>query len=295
MIEKLEWGGWQDCYRLSNGEVEAIVTTAIGPRISRYGFVGGQNFLLEFPAEFGTSGEPEFLTRGGHRLWVAPECAGTYAPDNSACEHRLFGEWLEVTAPREPGTGFRKQLCVRMDAAGKLHIIHRLQNTLEWSVEASIWTLTMMAPGGVGIAGFPPRGTHPECLPPTNPLVMWAFSDLTDSRLTLTRKHLIMRQDASRNDPNKFGLFNPNTWGAYLLGTELFMKKTDADPQRMYPDFGASFEMWINADTLELETLSPLTKLQPGKWLEHVETWSIQADVKIAEWNDAAIEAGIGL
>ena len=38
----------------------------------------------------------------------------------------------------------------------------------------------MMAQGGHGIHGFPPRGTHPEMLAPTNPLVMWAFTNLAD-------------------------------------------------------------------------------------------------------------------
>src|SRR5690349_10985616 len=40
-IEKTEYGGWPNCYRISNGEVELIVTTDVGPRIMHYGFVGG--------------------------------------------------------------------------------------------------------------------------------------------------------------------------------------------------------------------------------------------------------------
>jgi hypothetical protein len=44
-IEKVSWGGWPNCYKISNGEVELIVTSDVGPRIMRYGFVGGQNLL----------------------------------------------------------------------------------------------------------------------------------------------------------------------------------------------------------------------------------------------------------
>ena len=40
-IEKREWGGWPNCYRISNGEIELIVTADIGPRVMRCGFVGG--------------------------------------------------------------------------------------------------------------------------------------------------------------------------------------------------------------------------------------------------------------
>ena len=32
-----------NCLRLSNGQVEVVVTTDIGPRIVRYAFIGGEN------------------------------------------------------------------------------------------------------------------------------------------------------------------------------------------------------------------------------------------------------------
>ena len=270
LIEKVSWGGWPNCYRLTDGRVEAILTSDIGPRILRYGFTGGQNFMLERPAEQGTSGEPGFVARGGHRLWVAPEHkVGSYAPDNFPCESRVDGEVLELTSPVESISGFRKQLRVRMDDAGKLEIVHRLQNTGCWNVKVSIWALTMMAQGGHGITGFPPRGTHPECLAPTNPLVMWAFTDLSDPRVRFTPRYLVLRQDRQCEKPFKLGHFNEDTWGAYLLGQELFVKRYRAQPGVEYPDFGCSFEIWTNAGTLELETLSPLSEVESGEWLEH--------------------------
>jgi hypothetical protein len=42
-VEKTSYQGWQNCYRVTNGEVELIVTGDIGPRVMRYGFVGGRN------------------------------------------------------------------------------------------------------------------------------------------------------------------------------------------------------------------------------------------------------------
>jgi len=44
VIEKTEWGGWPNCYRLSNGEVDMIVTGDIGPRVMRYGFTAVRIF-----------------------------------------------------------------------------------------------------------------------------------------------------------------------------------------------------------------------------------------------------------
>ena len=44
-VEKVEYKGWPNCYRVSNGEVELVVTSDVGPRVIRFGFVGGQ-FVL---------------------------------------------------------------------------------------------------------------------------------------------------------------------------------------------------------------------------------------------------------
>jgi len=46
-VEKVEYKGWHNCYRVTNGEVELIVTGDVGPRVIRFGFVGGQNLFKE--------------------------------------------------------------------------------------------------------------------------------------------------------------------------------------------------------------------------------------------------------
>jgi len=68
------------------------------------------------------------------------------------------------------------------------------------------------------------------------------------------------------------------------------VKRHTADPTKTYPDMGACFEMFANADVLELETLGPLTKLAPGESLRHVERWSLYRDVRIGEWTDAELD-----
>ena len=66
-IDKTQYRGWPNCYRISNGEVELVVTTDVGPRIIRYGFVGGQNMFKEFDEQMGEHGESSWQARGGHR------------------------------------------------------------------------------------------------------------------------------------------------------------------------------------------------------------------------------------
>jgi len=291
-IEKVSYQGWANCYRVSNGEIELVLTADVGPRIMRCALVGGQNLFKEFAEQLGKSGERDFQLRGGHRLWVAPEqLATTWAPDNVPVKIEVRGEVLRATAPVEPATGLEKQITVKMPASGSaVEVLHRVKNTTAWTIELAPWALTMLAPGGTEVVGFPPRGKHPEVLLPTNPLVMWAYTDFSDPRWGFTKKYFILRQDPKRAEPQKVGLFNPDTWAAYLLGSDLFIKRLKADPARTYPDFGCSFETFTNAEFLEMETLGPMTRLEPGASVEHLERWVLRKGVRMAAWTDAELD-----
>jgi hypothetical protein len=297
-IEKINYQGWPNSYRMTNGEVELVVTSDIGPRIIRYAFVGARNLFHEFASQLGKSGESTWQNRGGHRLWVAPEAPPpspvTYALDNFPVGITLKGGAIIATPPIEQAAGLQKQLVVKMAPAGSgVEVLHRITNMNPWAIELSAWALTVMAPGGVGITGLPPRGTHPEMLAPTNPLVIWAFTDLSDKRWQFTPKYVLLRQDPKSSSPQKIGSFNPETFGAYYLGNELFVKRYRANPNQTYPDMGASFEMFTNREVLELETLGPLTKLAPGATVEHIERWSLHKDIRITKWTDAELDEAL--
>jgi hypothetical protein len=76
-VEKVEYAGWPNCFRISNDSVQLIVTMTVGLRVLHYGFIDGQNLFKEFPEQSGRSGEGTFQARGGHRLWKAPEDLAT--------------------------------------------------------------------------------------------------------------------------------------------------------------------------------------------------------------------------
>ncbi|MDR3699661.1 MAG: hypothetical protein P4L56_08515 [Candidatus Sulfopaludibacter sp.] len=293
LIEKTNFHGWPNSYGISNGTVEAVITGDVGPRVIRYGFVGGQNLFKEFAGQLGQSGEPDWQPRGGHRIWMAPEDpVKSYAPDNHPVHIAIAEGVLEATAPVEPLTGLEKQIVLKMAPQGtEVEIIHKIRNVTASDCEIAPWALTMMAQGGAGIHGFPPRGTHPEMLAPTNPLVMWAFTNLADPRWRLLQKYLVLLQDPHNSVPQKLGSFHSDTWGAYLLNGELFVKRVTAEgsPAR-YPDCGCSFETFTNAGFLELETLGPLTRLRQGETVSHTERWSLHRGVTVSEWTDAELD-----
>jgi hypothetical protein len=291
-IEQISYAGWGNCYRLSNGESELIVTSDIGPRVMRYGFIGGQNLFFEKTDELGKSGEAWWAMRGGHRLWAAPEVKpDTYALDNNPVKATVSnGGGISLLQPIEPETGFEKEISLSYDASGGVTVTHRITNKGKQPRRLAPWALSQMAKGGTGIVALPPRGGHSEQLLPTNPLVMWAYTNFGDKRWQFTNKYILLRQDPAEHSPQKTGLFNVSTRAAYLLGSELFIKRCEADAGAVYPDFHCSFEIFTNGDFLELETLGPLADLAPGATVEHVERWSLHRDIELSEMSEKEIE-----
>jgi hypothetical protein len=262
---------------MSNGEAELIVTSDVGPRIVSYSFVGGRNIFKVYDEDLGKFGESTWKFRGGHRLWVGPEDPPiTYAPDNFPVDVTEGTDELTLTSPIEANSGLQKQIVIRMDESGTgVTVTHRIRNCRPEPFRFAIWALSVMTTEGVAVTGFPPRGRHEDMLAPTNPLVMWAFTDLTDPRWTFSERYLVLRQDPAVSKPTKLGHFNPKTWGAYFLGEDVFIKRYDADPAKVYPDMGCSFETFTRAEMLELETLGPLEDVSPGQWIAETEVWSL--------------------
>lgn len=291
IVEQQEYKGWKNCYRITNGEVEVVVTGDVGPRIIRFGYVGGQNLFKEYPDQLGKSGEDKFQLRGGDRVWKAPEDPiVTWAPDNIPVAIKVTPTGLIACEPIEPETMLQKEIEVAMSPLGtNVTVSHRITNHSPWPLEFAPWALTMMAQGGIVVSGFPPRGHHPANLAATNPLVMWAYTNLSDPRWKFTREYLTLRQDPNNRESQKLGMFNSDTWAAYLLNDEVFIKRTSPDPSKVYPDFGCSFETFTNDEFLEVETLGPMTNVKPEQTVELVEHWGLFRDVNVKELTDEVL------
>ena len=291
-VEKTEYKGWANCWKISNGTVELVVTGDVGPRIIRFGFIGGPNLFKEFSDQLGKTGEKDFQLRGGSRVWKAPEDpVASWAPDNVPVNIRITPNGVIATEPVEPSTQLQKEIEVSLAQSGSnVTVFYRITNHSWFPLEFSPWALTMMAQGGTIVSGFPPRGHHPQNLEATNPLVMWAYTDFTDPRWKFTRKYLTLHQDPNTKEAQKLGMFNPDTWAAYLLNGEVFVKRIKADPTKPYPDFGCSFETFTNNEFLEVETLGPLSKVAPGHTVELVEHWELFKDKRVAAITDDELD-----
>ena len=285
-VTKVTYMNQPNCYKLSNGRVEVIVTTNIGPRIIRYGFVGGENILGEHPAAAVKTTLGTWKPWGGHRLWTAPEAMPrSYSPDNSPIKFKLEGKnTIRLTQPTEPKTGFQKEMVVTLDPGGShVRVLHRLTNRNQRTINIAPWALTIMNGNGGGTAIIPqePYRAHSAYLLPARPMVFWHYTDLSDPRWRIGKKYIRLRAVPTRTTPQKVGVMNKQGWAAYHRRNTLFVKRYPHKAGASYPDYGCNTETFTNGNFIEVETLGHLENLQPSATSEHIEHWHLFRNVSI--------------
>lgn len=290
-VSKTAYKGWKNALRIQNRDVELIVTLDVGPRVLSYRRRDGKNVFKEYEEQLGKSGEKTWQIRGGHRLWTAPEdTTRTYFPDNGPVSYKRLGPGqVRITAPIEKQYGIQKELDLQLDATGsKVHVTHRISNTGKKQTLLAPWALSVMAPGGLEIIPLPANRPHPgsaenatsaaDFAPHLN-LTFWSYFKFTDERVKFGEKYITLRQDRKAKGPIKFGLLHLLGWVAYLNDGTLFVKHIPSQKNQVYPDRGVNYETFTNADMLEMESLGPLTALNPGDSTTHTETWELFTDV----------------
>jgi len=294
-IEIVPYAGWEKNLRFSNEKAELIVSLDIGPRILSYRTPEGENILKNFPEQLGQAGEDEWMIRGGHRLWTAPEDEKTsYHWDNEPVQHEELEDGSVVVRSwqREPWQ-IRKDLQIRLaEDSSRVDVWHTLTNEGGEPLELAPWALTVLNPEGLAIIPQPPLGEHPRDLLPNRSLVLWPYTDLSDPRLDFGQRFITLRQ-TPEGRPLKLGAAHPEGWAAYLWRESLFIKTFAFEPGVVYPDGGCNFETFTNEHMLELESLGALTVLGPGESTSHLESWflfplkeeaEITSEAALAEW-----------
>jgi hypothetical protein len=287
LVDKVEYKGWKNNLRLANTDAELIVPLDVGPRVLSYRPASGANVFKEFADQLGKSGEAEWQMRGGHRLWAGPEdLTRTYALDNGPVAYTELGpRSVRLTQAVDEPYGICKQIDLALAPTGtRVTVAHRITNVGDRPTGLAPWALTVMATGGVEIIPLPPKRHHP--VPPQNArsaadyapdqtLILWPFFDFTDPRWTFGRRYITLRQDPRATGPTKIGLAHRGGWVGYLNAGVLFVKRFAYRDGAAYPDGGVNFETFTNAEMLEVESLGPLTTVEPGGHVEHAEEWEL--------------------
>jgi len=296
-LEQIKFEGW-DCVRLGNADAEVIVTTSVGPRIIRYGLLGGPNAFQIIPETRGqNNGSGEWQPYGGHRLWHAPEVKPrSYHPDHGPYGMpTLENGALRVISPTESTTGIGKEMRVTLAPAGAaVRVEHILTNHNVWPVTLSVWALSIVANGGRVIIPQEPFVSHDDELVPARPLILWKFTDMADPRWRWGRKYISLTQAGEAGNPQKVGAYNVQGWAVHLTDDQAFIIRIAPVPggPAALPDMGSNFETYTDGPFQELETLGPLTTLEPGESASHTEYWHLAKITPLAD-TDAALDSSL--
>ena len=190
-------------------------------------------------------GNDEWRLIGGHRLWHSPEAfPGTYALDNDPVDWEKIENGIRVTSKAEQWVQIKKVMDITLSPTdSKVRIVHKLINGNAWPVELSVWSLSVMAPGGKEIIPQPQNKSQPsDGFKGARVIVLWSYAKMNDPRVYWGDKYITLQQDKNIGANIKFGISNEDGWAAYINNNHLFVKKYSHDRNAKYPDGGVSYE-----------------------------------------------------
>lgn len=284
-ITKQSYRKWNDAYQIISGDARLNIVTEVGPRALSLTLGRGPNLLFDDVDE--VIADDDWKIIGGHRFWVAPETAATYAGDIvTNCEATIDGDTLRITAPPDEATGFQKSLAVS-PAPGGFRLVHTLSNVGGvLTPPGSIWALTCMRP--VGKCAIPwIHGTKDWRLASIQYWDKWM-----DHGSDIESKQWVETSDLFEIHPTgeegKVGSATTGGWVGQWSDDATFIKQFTPQRGGQYPDGGCTIELYTCEYFIELETLSPLATLAPGESISHEERWFVSKPI---EMTAAAVDA----
>jgi len=247
-----------------------------GPRIVGLRMGDGGNLLAELPGAVieRPEGSP-FTFLGGHRLWLAPEIpAVTYLPDDDAVEFFQHDGHLRSRGVVD-ANGIVKEIdvsCGHID--GSIVVDHRIINVGDTSIETAAWAITQFPADGAAILPLGAESIDGGGYQANRSVVLWPYTNPGADGFRWSRDAVVV--EGSSGPKQKVGVENRNGWVAYQRESTLFAKWVtlhDADDE--YVDRGASVQVYRDHRFVELETLSPIRRLERGDALHHREVWRV--------------------
>lgn len=253
------------------------VALSIGPRILYLSLLNEDYNLFNILPEISLE-TPDgiWMIYGGHRLWTAPEdFPRTYSVDNKPVEVKQDDSRIIVIGNVELYNNILKKLIIEPGNENyALKIVHEIVNIGRWPIEFSCWALTVMKPSGIAIIPMIPRKIDKHGLLPDRVISIWPYTKLNDRRLIYGENYVLIKHDPAISHPIKIGVraFPPVV--AYWIKGYLFIKKI-VEENSMYPDNNVYIEVYANDKIIELETLSPVRRVEPDGVNTHTEYWKV--------------------
>ena len=282
-VKEINYQCFGKCVKISNGIIDAIVTINLGPRIVFFGLTGEENIFYEdsnrayrITTEVQTTGnDTTFYYYGGHRLWLSTErSAKSGLPDNEPVVYSVLSDSVRFIPPKQDASAFQTGMEIVMgEGAADTMIVHTAKNCSKEVQTCGISAITMLS--GDGLLILPQNTEDDITFRPNRSIVLWPGTDIRDERLHLGNRYLSVRQETGCSKLLKVGSNNILGWAAFVGRKYTFLKRYVHNPQAVYPDFGSSCEFSLHPDFAEIQSLSPVYRVEPGMGIKHVENLSI--------------------
>ncbi len=279
---------------MRNGRFQVVATLDLGPRIIRFALGDGANIFEDrAPVTERLTATPGGST-GGTASGTArrPSRAATCRTTRRWRKFERLADGLVLRQAEEPWTHIRKTLEVRL-LEDRVRVVNTLANQGAWPIELAVWSLTVGARGGREVIPVVQRNTG---LLPNRSVVLWPDSPMNDKRVYWGERYIVVDNDTAAKTSFKLGVPNEYGWAAYFNHGLCFLAKYEHQRGAAYPDFGCSWETFTADWGVELESLSPLTLLKPGRSVSHAEEWFLFDGVRkpaLVEEQIAETMAGI--
>lgn len=264
------------CLFIENECIRVGVTIDVGPRIIYFSLIGRENVMFNDTNRIFAENNDFFGTwyaYGGHRLWVAPEkMPETYLPDNDRVEYQCNDN--TVTFYPKP-TPFGKKMYLSLSFSEQkpmIKIKQKIKNISDCPNRFAVWSVTSLAPGGIGIT---PIGKRKTGYLPNRTIALWDYTCLQDKRLEITEHSVKITHDANEEKPFKIGFNAESGFSCYAVNGQIFAKCFQPYKKAEYPDFSCNFESYTNKLFLECELLGELRTVAPYESSTLEEEWCI--------------------
>lgn len=291
-VEKIEnYKGLGNALRLYDDVKEAIVTLDVGPRIMHVSLLGKPS-VIEDSCPMAPEKLPdgkEWHIYGGHRTWHSPEAyPRSYMSDSEPLEsYTLLDDGIRMVQKQEPWTQIQKAMELHFTNKG-FRVVNSMTNNNAWTIEMAVWALTVGSRSGREVCPVVQRNTG---LQTNTGYRSWPYSRMDDPRVHWGRLYVVVDNDPEDTSAFKFGYGNEAGWIAYFNHDQCFVKKFAYQRGANYPDMGSSYQTYTSFWGVELESLSPLQFVKPGKTITHEEEWFVVESKGLPTYDEAEISA----
>jgi hypothetical protein len=278
-MENVNYKG-NECVNFTNGTLDLLIPKHFGPRVLFAGFKGGENNFGVVDDVGMDTPNGKWNIHGGHRFWLAPETwPDTYYPDDEDVSIVESGGGVAVSQ-NIPAFCIKKELVLSFLGKNRVKAVHNVHNNGGQTNEFAAWALSLMRTGGFAIVPQNIKKEDEHAFLPNRNLVLWTYTNVLDKRFKMTPKFFYVKQGGPK--PFKIGQRVTLGWAAYFNKGNLFVKRFPFETGKTYPDFQCNVEIYSCPKFLEVESISPMVKLEAGGVYTYVEEWEFYRGRKIA-------------